>query len=366
MKRPLVVALLAASGAWIQAQAPLKIETPAATLKFGVLVQPQYESAESLTLDGASQNLFLRRTRFLIGGTFAQNFELFLETDSPDLGKSATTGAKAASYAGLKLQDVVLTYKISENIRVDAGLLLVPSAHQSNQGATTLNGLDYGKYAFDQNGMMDTNIGRDTGMMVRGLVFNKHLEFRAGAFQGKRDGATTTNVQSRNPLRVAGRVQFNVFDAEGGLFLGGTYGGAKKILSFGAAHDRQGDYSMTAVDGFLDMPVGSDVLTAQVDHWSYKGTGFWAMDEHKALFAEASWRFNAVELAPLVRFEQKTMAAPTAAKPDETRLGLGLGWWFKGHTSNLKAYWQRVKSEAPGATLKNYNQFNVQWQLFYF
>lgn len=364
----LVVGLVAAWSLFADEPKPggIKIEALGVSLKFGILLQPQYESVGSATKEGTSKNIFLRRTRILFAGTFAKSFELFLETDSPDLGKSDANGAKTSSYSGLKIQDAVLTYKVNEQWRVDAGLLLVPSAHQSNQGATSLNGLDYGKYSFDQNAMMDNNAGRDTGVMARGVLFKKHVEARLGLFQGKREAGTAQNVQSRNSLRMAGRLQINLFDAEGGMFLGGTYAGAKKIVSFGVAHDRQGDYRMTACDAFIDLPLGRNVLTTQVDFWFYDGTGYWALPKRTALFAEASYRFKRFELAPLVRIETRKMKIPSAALPDETRLGLGLAWWFKGHTSNLKMFWQRVKPDAPGALLADYSQFNMQWQLFYF
>lgn len=344
----------------------LKIEAPGVLLRLGVLLQPQFESAGSALKDGQSRNVFIRRIRLLFGGTVAKSFEFFLETDSPDLGKADANGSKTASFSGLKIQDMVLTWKVSDDVRVDAGLLLVPGAHLSNQGATTLNGLDYGRFAFDQSALMENNGGRDTGLMVRANLFGKRVETRLGVFQGKRKAAAGSGLPSGNALRFAGRVQLNLLDAEGGLFLAGTYGGARKILSLGAAHDRQGDFRLTSLDLFLDVPVGPHVLTAQADAWMSEGEGFWLFPKRTAWFAEASFRHHKSKLAPLFRFERRDVEAPTSGLLDESRVGVGLAWWFKGHTGNLKAFWQRVTSSAPGAALSGYSQFNLQWQLYYY
>jgi len=352
----------------LAAQAPVTVNVKDVSMKLGLLAQPMVESAGTADsrLEGTSQNLFLRRFRILFGGAIGDDFEFFFETDNSNLGKHPNRTS-----ANPILQDAVLTYKASKNVRIDAGLLLVPGAHHGTQGPTTLLAADYGSYTFQQSAALDNGGGRDTGVMVRGLAGK--LEYRVGAFQGRRAPATPTGVASRNAFRFAGRAQFNLFDAENGLFLAGTYLGKKKILSFGVSHDRQDDYQSTGVDAFLDWPLGNDTLTAQVNHVVWDG-GDWvgklttnALRKQKTTFAEASYRFGRTQLAPYVRFEQRTMDVPNAAVPDEQRVGAGLSWWFKGHTSNLKLYVQNISPEAPGATtLRSYTQANLQWQLFFF
>src|SRR5450432_2082691 len=56
--------------------APLKIESPSATLKLGLLAQPQYEAIGTPIKgeSGVAQNLFLRRIRLLVGGTLFDRF----------------------------------------------------------------------------------------------------------------------------------------------------------------------------------------------------------------------------------------------------------------------------------------------------
>ncbi|MDP2875900.1 MAG: porin, partial [Holophaga sp.] len=340
-------------------------------MKIGFLAKPAFEATGSFTREGTTQNLFVRQMRLMVGGTLGTDFEYFFETDSPNLGKANADGSKTNT--GLILQDAVFTYKLTKDIKIDAGLILVPLSHQSTQGATNLATWDYHAYAFQQNGAMGSSTGRDGGAQVRGVVGGKegNLEFRLGVFQGKRLALTpavptgpTDRAASRNSLRLAGRAQWNFFEAEGGLFLGGTYLGAKKILAIGAGHDRQDDYSATAVDIFMDLPLGQDGIQGQWNHVTWNGkTWLPTIKKQTTDFAEFGYRFGAVQLAPMVRYESKKLDVPTVGEPDETRVGVGLAWWFKGHQSNLKAFYTRVEPKAPGIhTLKAYDQVNLQWQ----
>src|SRR5205807_277870 len=113
---------------------------------------------------------------------------------------------------------------------------------------------DYFAYTFQHNavfGSAASPVGRDAGAELRGLLMDGHIEYRAGLFQGRRNvqipppaaagapAVTVDRVGSRNSFRVTGRLQLNLLDPETGFFYGGTYLGAKKILSVGGSYDYQ-------------------------------------------------------------------------------------------------------------------------------
>ena len=352
----------------------LAITTPQASVKFGALLQPQYEAVGNSRLDGTTQNFFMRRMRVLMAGNVGEDWSFFLETDSSNMGKSNADGSRVnmSSSGSISLQDAYVSYKFSKNLHLDAGLTLIPLAHQNFQSAATQLSMDYGSYAFLASSGMGNNVGRDTGLMLRGYAWD-HLDFRFGVYQGKRHAEITgqpdpanNRVASNNPPRVAGRLQWNFFDQEG-LYTGGTYLGHKKIFSIGVGHDQQDDYKTTAADVFLDWPVGQDEVTFQVDHWNWDG-GTWipTLTKRNTLFSEMGYRFGAVNLTPFLRYENQRPDVETAAAPKEDRIGGGLAWWIHGYNSNLKVQYLRVQPSAPGVTLKDYNQVNIQLQLFYF
>jgi hypothetical protein len=259
-------------------------------------------------------------------------------------------------------------------------MMLMPLSHNGLQGATTLYGWDYFAYSFQQSGALGSYVGRDNGVQARGLIA-KHLEYRVGAFTGRRVALPAVmGVEpaqpSRTAVRVAGRVQYNVFDAETAFFYAGTYGGSKKILSIGGGFDVQKEYKAFAGDVFLDWPLGSDVLTAQANIVRYDG-GSWATSivPQTDIMAEAGYRIGALKLSPIVRFEMSNVDSDraTAAAPDQKRLGVGLAWWVLGHNANVKVFYTNITSDAdpttPGGAapnLRTINQLNAQMQFFVF
>jgi hypothetical protein len=365
---------------------PPVIATPNLVLKIGLLVQPQYQILGDYALSGQAQDLYVRRARFIAGGTLFGVIDYFFDTDYPDLFLSrAAVGSDSVKYTpSMNIQDVFLTARpFGERIMLDAGYFLPPMAHNALQSAATLFGWDYFRYTFQHDQAFGspqnltpptTPAGRDTGVQLRGLVLGGHLEYRVGLFQGLRGAKTTSATGSQNDFRVASRVQFNLLDAETGFFYAGTYLGRKRVVSIGASYDFQNsftkDYLYLAGDLFVDLPVGPGVVTAQVNvaHWNghnfISGQNGVVLQDQTAVMAEAGFTFFAARLSPMVRFER--LEGPQLPRQD--RYGGGLAFWPFGHNSNLKAEYTRiVQQSSPGAPpYHSANQFNLQWQVYFF
>jgi hypothetical protein len=364
----------------------LKIEGNGASLKLGFLVQPAFEyTSQSLTSSTANGAFFLRRMRLMAGLTVGSNLEFFFETDSPNLGKNA--GVNPTSFGNTSalalVQDAFVTWKVMDEFKLDGGMMLIPFTHNSVQGATTLYGWDYFASSFMQSGGFANFAGRDVGAQARGLVIG-HLEYRLGVFTGKRDAVAMMGMAppSRTSLRLAGRVQYNVFDPETAYFYAGTYGGTKKILSFGAGVDHHESYTAFAVDGFFDWPVGPDVVTAQFAVLHYNG-GTWmgiptlpptmgvaVPKKVTAVVGEAGYRISQLKLSPILRVENQSatvdppMDPMIVASPSVLRFSAGLAWWLMGQTVNVKLFYTYVKPD--NSIFRTYNQLNLQVQLYVF
>jgi len=358
--------------------APLKIESNGNSIRFGLLFQPAYRTANSATagVDGLSQNLFLRRTRILVGGTLFGKFDYFMDTDYPNLFLATPEAANAMNMTpatnnkggpGMYIQDAFITAKPIEGefkdaFKIDAGFMLPPMAHNAVQGAGTLYSLDYYSNSFLHSNAFGgvAPVGRDLGVQARGLIMD-HVEYRLGLFQGLRQ-PQSDKIASHNFFRFTGRLQVNLLDAESGFFYGGTYLGAKKIVSLGGSADIQGDYKYFAGDVFVDLPVGPGVLTAQVNYAHWNGNGFVNLPKEWAVMGEAGYNIFTM-INPLVRAEY---LVSTAANGDETktaRYGGGINWWTYGHNVNLKSLYQFVKVD--GAP-KGFSQVDLQWQLYFY
>jgi hypothetical protein len=382
--------------------APLRIESPSASIQFGLLAQPQLEVAGAPDAEKTSKNLFLHRIRFIVGGTLFSSFEYFFDIDYPDLFKLDTfntAGGTGKNAPGLNVQDAFVTAKPAANLlKIDAGFMLPPYSHNALQGAGTLYGPDYFVNSHRRNVISNIDPfgstgqspqGRDAGVQVRGLLLDDHIEYRAGLFQGLRVGpepqtmSQQAQVGALNVFRVAARLQINLLDAETGYFYQGTYLGTKKIASVGGFYDFQDTYKSFGADAFLDLPAGPGIVTAQANYVGWDGgapngdvgaavTKLQALPKSTAMMFEAGYLIRAIMLSPTVRVERLTVDQPTAVNPSEDRFGGGLSFWPYGHNSNIKAFFARVHRDPCGTKegcvsgTHDFNQINLQWQVYFY
>ena len=317
----------------LPAHAQWELTSGDTSIKFGFLVQGRAESLE--TGDVTAENLFFRRLRLLAGGKLTDRLTFFFETDSPNLGKGeGPNGTKNAS--DIFIQDFVLTYRFADDQFLDVGMILPALSHNANQSAISLLATDYGPYSFLTAGPLNTRVGRDYGVRARGYVLGDHLEYRAGVYQGLRGPG------SSNSLRFAGRLVYNVFEAEKALFYGGTYLGAKKVLSFGASLDHQEDYDTMGLDVYFDGPMSNgNSATFQANWMQHDGDSFLAaLPEQDNLLVEAGYHFKAAKLMPFVQYAARDFDSPTGN--DEDKVQVGLGWMLQGHGRNLKLSVARI------------------------
>jgi len=334
------------------AQAVIKVNDDV-NIKFGLLFQGQADWTESAASDDTVQNLFLRRARILVGGSIAKNVTFFFETDSPNLGKGA--GASKTS-STMIVQDAFLSWKLSEELTIDSGMILTGIAHNSLQSAASLIAIDYGGYSFLYSGPTQNVVGRDTGFQVRGYPAAKKLEYRLGVWAGQRD------VAGKQAFRTTARLQYNFLDADTGFFYTGTSLGKKKIFALGAGYDAQKDYSSYAADAYVDLPVGKNgAVSGQLDFIHYDGgTTFTSLPKQDTFYAEAGYYIKSAKVMPFAYYGTKDLSGKDAG--DESRWAVGLGYMAFGHNLNIKAAYGKIDPKVG----KSIDQFTIQMQGFYF
>ena len=349
----------------------LKIELPnGSSMRFGWLWQARFEALGNPQNDDSSKNFFLRRFAILIGGTVLHDFEYFFDTDFGDLFKAAGPES-TKSGPDIVTKDALVTYRIAgDALKIDAGLMLPPGARNTLVGGGGLLGLDFFRNAFRHAAVFGTSsnsFGRDLGVQLRGLLAGGLLEYRIGSFQGKRSApldGPEPRAAARNSFRFAARLQLNLLDPESTLFYAATYLGKKAILAIGASADYQHEdtdsYLAQAADAALDLPLGAGGLTAEVDLVRRDGGTLVALPAQTAFEAEVGYRFDPLKLSPIVHYERRwTDAGPGG----ETDFGAGLAFWAYGHTSNLKAFYERITLNDSALA---YSQLNLQWQLAFY
>ncbi len=341
-------------------------ESDAASLKLGFLLQPQLHLMQhGTTEDGLGIDPYIRRARILMAGKVGENVHFFAETDNPNFGKNGDWTGKTF------IQDAFVEFNLGKPLKIDVGMLLMPFAHHSFQSATSLLTMDY------HGGMIKYSSGyiwRDAGVMLRGSVANDKLDYRLAITNGVENQLPTTMVDdgtgtmietpmdnALNPSdlpRMMARVNFNVFDSEDGVGAGGFfYDGiylkenengklisSKKVLSFGAAVDYQGNavydasgetnaWMGVAADAFWDLPMGDKKhsLNGQVDFFMYNMGDAHALNG-MGVFGDLGYRIHRVQ--PLVSVEWFDYAEHDTM--DWMTVMGGVNWWYMGHTANVK------------------------------
>lgn len=313
------------------------------TLTAGVLLQSQAVLTPGGAADGTGvgTDLFLRRARLMLGGSWNDTLSFFIETDQPNFGKDDKFTNP------LFVQDAYLTMKVAEPLMVDTGLILLPFTHQGLQGATSLNTLDYHsaliKYAPDS-----TKIWRDVGVQVRGQVLEGRLHYRVGVFNGTEgvagqtdaDGNVLEPLNASDTPRLAGRVHYSILGKENDFFLKGIYFAKSPIVTVGVGGNFQPNVFRTAeglapeqsvgADVFVDYPVGETMEAIfQCNVFVYPHAT--ASSSGMGTFVEAGYRVKSWE--PLVYVDQ---FVGQDGKSGLTGLHLGLNYWIKQHSGNIK------------------------------
>lgn len=141
------------------AQATIKVSDDV-SLGIGVLLQGWANFEQLPPSDSYTQEIFLRRARFLLGGQVAKGVTFFFQIDAANLGRS-TKGAKA--FGTLAVRDAFMSVEHTKNQFLDAGLILVPTSRTVLLGSATLLPLDYGTTDFLSSGVTNSGSGRDLG-----------------------------------------------------------------------------------------------------------------------------------------------------------------------------------------------------------
>ena len=336
-----------------QAQLQWKSADEKMSFKIGLLAQMQGESIDVVGTKDTAQNLYFRRARILMGFNLGEKLSVFFDTDSPNLGKSSNAGTKDSG--DVYIQDFVVSWKFSDKATLDGGMILPVTSYNHGQSAASLMPVDYGGYTFIESTPLQGRVGRDYGLQLRGYLADKHLEYRAGVFQGLR------GTNSANSFRYVGRVMYSFFTPQVGLFYRGTSLGKTKTLSIGASYDSQEDYSSYATDFFFDLPIGKNGLTLQADLGHFDGDKFLtALPKQDTMLVEAGFYIGNAKFMPFVQYAERDYDA--ASRIDEDRLSFGIGYFINGHNNNIKLSYTKIEPARGDST----DQILLQWQVFQF
>ncbi len=346
--------------------------------RFGAVLQPSVELLQDPNSQGYSQNYYLRRARFNIQGNLPAGVTVFFQTDDPRVGYAGTTGVKNIN-SGFLIQDAWAQWAFGgKAASLQAGLFLVPTMRQVLTSVATFLALDLPTWSLQENTVEEANGGRDYGVGMNGALLADKLTYRVGVFSGYRDvthplpAPLGPAAGSRNPPRIAGRLQYDFFDTEYGYTYAGTNLGRRKILAIAGGGDGQGNYKAYFGDVFFDWPIGPGAVTVEGDYmheqarpqvYNIGGTPT-TLPEQDTLYINAGWYFCAAKIQPFFRYEFLNYADPINIAKEQTRIGGGFNYYVLWQNFKITAYYEKIepKVQPTTAAIKDLNRFVMQFQ----
>lgn len=338
--------------------------------------------------DQWNKGFMLYRARILLGGQLSKRGSFFMETEIPSaIGTRIDSTTKNVKVSPIIL-DCQYEYKFSQAFTLISGMQLVSHNRNGLQGAASLlaNDFTFFQYPYNlfENQPLQGNFGRDLGVNARGYFLNNKLEYRLGAFTGRR-------FTDNSPLRTVGRLVYNFLDADQDYYYSGTKLGNGKTLALGAGFDVQGTYSNVGADVFLDIPAGNPGSITVSGAFSYMTGGnsltspnnfVLMIPRQTTQLLELGYYFKDVKLQPYIRYENQSINAETNqvyGAPDastfnklnsSTVLGGGLNYFFNGYGSNLRlsytSFTKGVMNTAGSVDKQSFGQLWLQLQFFIF
>jgi len=291
----------------------------------------------------------------MVWGQASEQLGYVFDTDEANLGKAGNFALNTI------VQDAFLSYSFAPQLRVDAGLMLLPFSRHVLEAASSLNTIDYHAEAF----RFPVSLGfRDVGVQLRGLLGTNHFHYRIGIFEGVRASAVPAAaaangeappprpaLNSRNLPRVTGQLRFNLLGSERDFFFKGIYFSTTPLVSIGISGDFQqhavytdlatgarGSYRALNADVFAELPVdpGNEAITKASA--SYYGRGTSTIASGSALleggfsgYVEAGFRHGPVEPLAFLEYLRERSGALTLLAAHA-----GLNLWADKYTFNLK------------------------------
>ncbi len=366
-----------------QAGAKIKISDDS-NFDLGFRLQTLYLNNDS-DLTSNTNEFKLRRARFRLKGNVTKYVTGFLQTEFSD---DDINGG-----GDMRLIDGWVMVKPYKLLNVIGGMQM---AAVTRMGMTSSGGLmtmdrpgvnnyvltwgSRGRVAFNTASLAGTRNGLGGDVMVRDLGVSlfgatsftdtAHFKYYFGISEGQ-DPAT----RSSDSERFSGRVQFNFFDAESGLFNLSTYLGKKKTIALGAGYDTQSDvavdsitgqkidYGFFTLDAFADYPIGPGTLTAEMAYndldlddaknvladektgTPFAGAVAAPQSQGSGFYGELGYFIN--DWQPWVMYEQWDSDGANDAG-DWQAYRIGLSYFIKGHNANIKAGYEKLTNDTPG------------------
>jgi len=352
------------------------------TLTYALQGWLQQKDFTSPTDSGSSTDALLRRNRITLFGQYNDYVGFYAQLEA---GNDSKLGQDNKS---VYYRDAYVTLDYRDELRFIVGRFKNTFSRENLEACLEPLTMDRAEV------LSYTPFGgsRDTGLAIWGNLMDAKLQYRLMIA----DGREGDNVAKDN-LRLTARVHYSLWDAEPDYGYLGTYLGTKKVLTIGAAMDKQDgvayanfptrsdiqDYSGKTVDVFMELPTASGVYTLSAASFEYDtGNAFGQSPDPdlavnsdlKGYYVKAGYMLpNKVgpgRLQFFARHENSDYKAKTGNIEyyDQSWNSIGANYYLDGQKLKISFEYAKVAFDNEHPTnpaLQDYNQATLGLQLIF-
>ncbi len=329
------------------------------------------------------KDFYVNRARLIFNGQAAEEVFFFMQTEDVKIN-SINTGTPSTYFT----KDAYAHYRPFEQFQIYMGLLAVPFSRQSCQSDATTLGTDK---APRMNPISNLNYGgRDLGLMFKGLVLWKYLEYRVGFYEGygrkkeKYDNDAKTKTRNKYDIpRMTTRLQLGILDKEEGYFYSENYLGKRNVAALGLGFDFQpsitdtknnGDYKNyygfsvdltidKSIDGGTSIPFQTGFyysINNPAEKSLYSGQSFYSM---YGLYAQTGILL-VEKYQPYFTIYQRGNKEAKNGKDVMYRSVIGgFTYFFNGHFANIKTEYHHPFAD--NTDFDNEKKIVIQTQIYF-
>jgi hypothetical protein len=342
----------------------------------------QQKGFTSETDSGSSTDSFLRRNRLTFSGQYNDFVGFYAQLEA---GNDSKLGQDNKS---VYYRDAYVTLDYRDDLRFIVGRFKNTFSRENLEACLEPLTMDRAEV------LAYTPFGgsRDTGLAVWGNLMDAKIQYRLMIADG-REGDV---VAKKNP-RLTARVHYSFWDPETNYGYLGTYLGTQKVLTIGAAYDKQKDvayanyplrsdikdYKAWTVDAFMEYPTSSGVYTVSAATFKYDTGGAFNLSPDPALpvnsdlkgyYAKAGYmlpgKVGNGRLQFFGRHEKSDYGVKTGTADyyDQKWNSLGANYYLDGQKLKISFEYAKVSFDTEHPTnpsLQDYNQATLGFQFIF-
>ncbi len=352
------------------------------TITYALRGWMQHRSFASDANAGSATDAFLRRNRLTFSGQYNDYVGFYAQFEA---GNDSRFGQDNRS---VYYRDAYVTLDYRDDLRFIVGRFKNTFSRENLEACLEPLTMDRAEV------LSYTPFGgsRDTGLAVWGNLLDAKLQYRFMVADG-REGAY---VPKDSP-RLTARVHYSFWDPESNYGYLGTYLGTAKVLTIGAAYDKQSsvaygdwplrrdikDYKAWTVDAFMEYPARSGVYTVSAAAFKYDTGGAYNQSPDPALPVNSDLKgfylkggymlpgkVGPGRLQFFARHESSDYGVKigTAEYYDQKWNSVGANWYLDGQKLKVSLEYAKVKFDTPDPTtrsLRDYNQLTLGLQFIF-